>query len=50
VMESLIGGMLPVIYLNQAHFGGPVSKYVQEHLDLRGLTNAGGLAAFGGLA
>lgn len=50
VMESLIGGMLPVIYLNQAHFGEPVSKYVQEHLDLEGLTNAGGLAAFGGLA
>jgi len=50
VMESLIGGMLPLIYLNQAHFGGPVSEYVQGHLDLDGLIKAGGLATCGGLA
>jgi hypothetical protein len=50
VMESLIGGMLPVIYLNQAHFGSSVSQYIREHPDLDGLTKAGELATFGGLA
>lgn len=50
VVESLIGGTLPVMYLNQAYYGEPVSKYVQEHLSLDGLINAGELAAFGGLA
>ena len=50
VVESLIGGMLPVIYLNEAYIDGTVSRYVQDHPDLEGLTKAGGLAVFGGVA
>lgn len=50
VMESLIGGILPVIYLNQAYTDGMVSRYVSENPDLDGLTRVGELAAFGGVA
>lgn len=49
VMELLLGS-IPVAYLNQAYTNSPISAYVQEHPGLDGITNAGGLAIFGGVA